>query len=129
MKKKYVIYVEDAEVSRKVTDSLFRAGFTACTGDKSIDWSKPYVFNSFIVVNVDLCGFYFIALDEIFVRDGTQAYPVEDWGSLVKYSAGSIISDPFQLDGATKPEKTHVIDGKEISESTIKTALSQLFNE
>ena len=34
-----------------------------------------------------------------------------------------IIKDPFQLDGAKQPEKMIVVDGVEVSESTIKVAL------
>lgn len=110
--KKYVTHVRDEEERKAVIAAIEKAGFETYGGASYTQ--ECLFFGAEKILQQSDVGYA--------IRTATKKGDVF-------IEAEDIISDPFQLDGATKPEKTHVIDGKEISESTIKTALSQLFNE
>lgn len=45
----------------------------------------------------------------------------------IPINPGDIIANPFALDGAKQPEKIIMIEGKEVSESTIAMALKKMW--
>ena len=105
--KKYVTFVKDEEESACVISAVQQAGFDTL--------GSVYHMN-----------FLFIEGGE-HVRQGdfiVAAEEVSD-GNYIAIRAHRIISDPFQLDGAKKPEEMIDIDGALWSKSTIKEALKK----
>jgi hypothetical protein len=110
--KKYVTFVKDEEESRKVQESLFKAGFGWLIATNTVSWTSS--------------KFLFIANGTITRRDTDFVYAVEcALDSHTPLESSRIIADPFQLDGAKPPKKMHTIDGKEWSEDTLKLMIRQ----
>ena len=106
--KQYVTFVKDEEESRKVQEALSMAGFDTLGGHHY----GPFVFFG----------------NDILMSWGDDFVCVMDYEQGRTYTAVNaayVIKDPFQLEGANRPDPTHVIDGKEYSESTILSALRE----
>jgi len=115
--KKYVTFVKSEVESQKVQEALFGAGF---------EWGAVRGCN--IVAN---CEFPFISLNWCDISgnitcSSDYAYHFNsDEDNVFYINAEDVIANPFQLDGAKKPEKMIAVYGKEYSESTIKAALQE----
>ena len=109
--KKYVTFVKDEEESKAVQEALVKAGFGWLVSGQIIQHQD----NHFLYIeglSITSCDdFKHITMD---ITDGHVAI-----------NAADIIENPFQLDGAKKPEPTHTIAGKEYSESTMLSALRE----
>lgn len=120
--KKYVTFVKDEEESRQVQEALFRAGFKWLDGG-GVQHTKHnrFIFIGGVVSGTDCSGRIHRVSDEEY----TKVMGRVKAGDFTPINANSIISNPFQLDGATPPEKMITVAGKEYSESTIKAALQE----
>lgn len=107
--KRYVTFVKNEEESRDVQEALMSAGFEQTGGGKKLK-------------GLDM-PFLFIDPKINRVNDFTTVCQYILSGEYTVVNAYRIIADPFQLDGAKKPEQMIEIDGKEFSVSTIKAAL------
>lgn len=110
--KQYVIFTPTEKIRIEMQEKLFKAGFAWSTSGKT-------------VINED---FYFLFINPRgYSGYLTQASDFQQAALLVKDGAIPLVHDfdPFELDGATKPEKMIEIDGKDYSESTIKKALQE----
>ncbi|MCK5602046.1 hypothetical protein KAR91_09260 [Candidatus Pacearchaeota archaeon] len=112
--RKYVTFVKDEEESRKVQEALFRAGFKWGVNGKNV----VHTSCRFLHVNSD-------STERITLGNDIGITLKQVSEGKVYIEATAIISDPFQLDGAKKPEEMITIGGALWSKSTIKEALKK----